>query len=252
MNHPLWSIIDYVYVINCNKARWERMKERLDPIVPREKLVKFSSVTEQDDRVKQVFDNSLPKRMMRMLCCALSHMDIWKIAQHRSRLQDFDESKDRVKQYSIILEDDVFFRRDWMEVVYGFLMTIDYFDPNWDMLQLNAQGFHDWTPHGLKKCDGMLLSGGYILSTRGMDQLIEWFAENNETTCKISSDYRLVRLQERGHSYFYFPYLALQEFEDSTIANDNDPEDQNHVRNLRTWQESNYKPTFGHLYDWCK
>jgi hypothetical protein len=152
-------------------------------------------------------------------------------------------------KHSIILEDDVFFRKDWMDVVYEFLLTVESFDPDWDMLMLNAQGFHD-LEYGLRKAENMLLSGGYILSTRGLDQLLQWFGELNETTAQVSSDYRLLRLQQRDHSYFYFPYLALQEFGESFISGWDDAQGQDHVKNLRNWQETQYKQSFGHLYDW--
>lgn len=241
MSHSLWELIDSVYVINCDENRWMRMKHRLEPIVPHEKLVKFQAILETDIRIQQSFDPNTSGQIKRMLGCALSHADVWKMIKQK---QPWSK-----KQYSIILEDDVFFRKDWMDVVFDFLSKIDDIDAEWDMLMLNAQGFHSWES-GLRKATDLLLSGGYILSHRGLDCLIDLFGELNETTRQISSDYRLLRLQQRGHSYFYFPYLALQEFQESFIAGWGDAQSQDHVIILRTWQETKYKTSYGQLYHW--
>lgn len=220
------------------------METRLKPIVPNDKLVRFQAVTENDARIKQMFESTTSGQIKRMLGCALSHTDIWKLLRQSRHTKSTSPL-----QFSLVLEDDVFFRKDWIQVTYEFLTTINTIDPNWDMLQLNAQGFHSWD-QGLKPAQGLLLSGGYILSDRGIDHLLELFEELTPNSAQVSSDYRLLRLQQRGHSYFYFPYLALQEFQESFISGWDDAQAQDHVLNLRNWQETTYRQSFGHLYDW--
>ena len=66
----------------------------------------------------------------------------------------------------------------------------------------------------------------------------------------IMSDYRLMKLQEQNHSYFYFPFLALQECWESVLAGTDDSKAQDHTLQLYQWQNTNYKPSFHHLYHW--
>lgn len=240
-HHPLWRLLDKVYCINRDEQRWSRMKRRLDPLLPPGHLVRFTALTpEEDPRVSKVLPANESPIVRRTFASTLSHLDLWTQLQQQNRTQP---------TYSLLLEDDVFFRKDWMDVVYDFLTTASQLDPEWDMLQLNCAGFHDWQ-QGRRRAENLLLAGAYILSPRGVDYLIERFGALTPENAAVASDYRLCALQTRGHSYFYFPYLALQEFEDSLLAGFEQVHHQDHVKRLQAWQTQTYKPAFESLYDW--
>jgi GR25 family glycosyltransferase involved in LPS biosynthesis len=145
--------------------------------------------------------------------CAQSHMNIW-----RHMISNEIE-------YAFIMEDDACFDRDWKKK----LETYDGKD-DWDMIMLNASESMPVDKWAIAK--EQYLTAGYVLSQKGAQQLLDMF---HGAYC--SSDWMLTRLQLRGHSYCYFPWLIIQEGIESSIREDCGP-DRNKVERLL--REINY------------
>lgn len=130
--------------------------------------------------------------------CAQSHYNIW------NHIIENDI------EYSLILEDDACFDKDFYEKINAF--SKDVTDTEWDALFLNAsetmETKYKWT---LSK--EQYLTGGYILSKRGCEKLINMYSD-----CLYASDWMTCRLQLYNHSYCYFPWLIIQEGDESTIG----------------------------------
>jgi len=128
--------------------------------------------------------------------CAQSHINIWRYIIH----QDLS--------YGFIMEDDACFDVNWQDKLAEFPEEID----NFDAIFLNAS--EPMTPEFT--WDIILeqyFGGGYILSRQGAQWLIRHFQNNY-----CSTDWMTTRLQERGKSYSYFPWLIIQEGRDTTIG----------------------------------
>lgn len=73
------------------------------------------------------------------------------------------------------------------------------------------------------------LCGGYILTYNGALNLIESFK-----TCYPMCDWMTSRLQLRGHSYVYYPWLIIQEGNYSTIGSNIDADHEKVIRCLNS------------------
>ena len=171
-------------------ARWPRMSARLDRFgiecqrwnasMPDTVVDKFAGYLNGGQRA-----------------CGQSHVNVWRAII------------DRGLEYALILEDDAMFVNDWREKLER-LSEVD--DPEWDAVFLNAS--EPITPEDKwTVVREQYLTGAYILSRRGAQCLLDWYA--NEFA---ASDWMTSRLQTRGHSYSYFPWLVIQEGIDSTIG----------------------------------
>jgi hypothetical protein len=69
------------------------------------------------------------------------------------------------------------------------------------------------------------LTGGYIISQKGARRILSLFDGYYG-----SSDWMTTRLQLEGHSYSYFPWLIIQEGDESTIGSGVDAD---HAKVLR-------------------
>lgn len=149
--------------------------------------------------------------------CAQSHINIWKHMVANEM------------EYAFIMEDDACFDREWKEKLDQCVKDVK--DDEWDILMLNASEsmpvMNIWFVS-----KEQYLTGGYVLSKRGAQKLLDMFRE-----AYGSSDWMLTRLQIRGHSYCYFPWLIIQEGIESSIRADCSP-DRNKV--LRLLGEINY------------
>jgi GR25 family glycosyltransferase involved in LPS biosynthesis len=105
-------------------------------------------------------------------------------------------------------------------------MDID--DLEWDSILLNAseeiQDVNKWV-----QITEQYLTGGYILSLKGANQLINKFSDY-----LFTSDWMTSRLQLNGHSYSYFPWLIIQEGNETTINSNIIEDHQKVVRLLKT------------------
>jgi len=147
--------------------------------------------------------------------CAQSHMNIWKHMVANEM------------EYAFIMEDDACFDRDWKEK----LDQYEGQDNDWDVMMLNASESMSVRNTWLVSKD-QYLTAGYVISKRGAKQLLDMFRG-----AYGSSDWMLTRLQIRGHSYCYFPWLIIQEGIESSIRTDCSP-DRNKV--VRLLGEINY------------
>ena len=145
--------------------------------------------------------------------CAQSHIDIWRFMVRENL------------EYALILEDDACFDKTWQ-------LTLDQFeeqihDTEWNVIMLNASEsmtpLHTWLP-----ATEQYLTAGYILSNKGARQLLEQFQGHF-----CGSDWMLTRLQLHGHSYCYFPWLIIQEGQESSIREDCSPDREKVVRLLK-------------------
>lgn len=145
--------------------------------------------------------------------CAQSHMNIWK----HMILNKIE--------YAFIMEDDACFDKDWKK-------KLDQFaEDDWDMIMLNASESMSITNMWVTTNE-QYLAAGYVLSQKGAQRLIDMFRG-----AYCSSDWMMTRLQLRGRSYCYFPWLIIQEGISSFLREDCGP-DRNKV--VRLLGEINY------------
>lgn len=149
--------------------------------------------------------------------CAQSHYNIWTHMIHNNI------------EYALILEDDACFDKQFFEKLEAF--AIDIHDQEWDAIFLNASEKIDITNKWVLDKE-QYLTGGYILSKRGGYKLLSMFSG-----CLYSADWMTTRLQLYNHSYCYFPWLIIQEGEESSIGS-NVYED--HKKVIRLLSEINY------------
>jgi len=134
-------------------------------------------------------------------------------------------------QYAMILEDDAVFHKDWISNLKKVDSVIDN-DPLWDCIFLNVSDpispRNKWVP-----VTEQYLTGGYIINLRGIKYILHLFHNGF-----AASDWMTTRLQQRGHSYSYYPWLIIQEGEESTIGSNCD---EDHKKVLRCLNESKDK-----------
>lgn len=147
--------------------------------------------------------------------CAQSHINIW-----RHMISSGME-------YAFIMEDDACFDKEWKKK----LDQYEIKDNEWDVIMLNAsESMSVKNTWAIAK--DQYLTAGYVLSYRGAQQLLDMFRGTY-----YSSDWMLTRLQLRGHSYCYFPWLIIQEGIESFLRVDCNADRNKVVRLLR---EINY------------
>jgi hypothetical protein len=173
--------------------------------------------------------------------CAQSHINIWRYI--------IDGDLD----YAFIMEDDACFRvgwRDALKELYDTLYFGDYLVSEedrgrdggggggrgggcipWDAIFLNASEPLD-TMESWEIVREQYFGGGYILSRAGASWLLERFGG-----LFYSTDWMTTRLQERGMSYSYFPWLIIQEGRESTIGSGVDLD---HAKVVRCLASANY------------
>jgi glycosyl transferase family 25 len=185
--------------VDSYAERWERMKFKLQKM--NMEVTYFPATTPADlpnimDIQNQRFKPSL-KTLQK--CCAYSHVRLWRhILQNNI-------------PYALILEDDACFDKQWQEKLDRLLLTPDFELSNFDTIMLNA---YDPAPVNMwSKARCQFLTGGYIISQRGVKAILEMFHNNY-----ASSDWMTSRLQTRWNSYCYFPWLIIQEGDESTIG----------------------------------
>ena len=144
--------------------------------------------------------------------CTQSHINIWK---------HIIENK---LSYTLILEDDAMFDKDWLNKLEKFNIS----DPLLDMILLNASEPESVTDLWVIAKE-QYLTGGYILTYNGALHLIELFK-----TCYPMSDWMTSRLQLLGHSYVYYPWLIIQEGNYSTIGSNVDADHEKVTRCLNS------------------
>ena len=109
--------------------------------------------------------------------------------------------------YAFILEDDASFDKNWIEKLDEF----KYEDFNLVLLNAWTSSFpcYKWN-----LCFDQCLAGGYIISFNGCKILCELYKD-----CLDIADYMTMKLQNYGKCYTYFPWLIVQDNNDSQIGN---------------------------------
>ncbi len=180
-----------VFVISLKRAtkRRENMERRLTRYgIP----FTFLDASEPKD-VQGTFDAHLSPTQC---ACTYSHL---------RAMQAFLQSDAKA---ALILEDDILFRSDWLQILNDKLRLLETEDPQWDAVFLNVAEPYDvlgqW--HVARR---QCLSGGYILRR----QAAQWILDRSAKYDCI--DWMTQLLQERGHSYTYYPWLAIQQGEET-------------------------------------
>jgi GR25 family glycosyltransferase involved in LPS biosynthesis len=145
--------------------------------------------------------------------CAKSHCDIWQY-----------QVKNKIP-FIMVFEDDAVLRKDFKEVLEPKLITLEKEDPDWDLILLNASeadGLHCWH-RAMNQC----MTAGYLLSLRGAEELVRLAQQT-----LYASDWMTQILQRRNHSYTYFPWLVIQELNESVIKKTKNDADWEKVKRL--------------------
>jgi len=149
--------------------------------------------------------------------CAQSHIQLWRTIVNQNL------------PYALIVEDDACFDKNWRQKLEQYSLTIE--DPEWDAVFLNVSEpmspLHQW-----QLVQEQYLTGGYILSQKGAKKILALFEGYYG-----SSDWMTTRLQTLGHSYSYFPWLIIQEGDESTIGSGVEAD---HAKVLRCLGEIGY------------
>ena len=182
--------------------RWERMEHRFSHFG-----IECSRwIATTPDCVTDVFYDYLNGGQR---ACGQSHVNLWRHIVTNNL------------PYALILEDDAMFDKDWMSK-----LPYREIDGVWDLFLLNAS--EPITPHGhWITVQEQYLTGAYIISRAGAEYLLNSFAG-----CYASSDWMTSRLQCRGRSYSYFPWLVIQEGTESTIGSGYEADHEKVVRCL--------------------
>lgn len=172
--------------LESNPERWVRMEKRFKHFGI--ECSRWSAST--PDTVHDIFYKQLGDGAR---ACSQSHINIWRHMESNNI------------PYALILEDDAMFDKDW-------LVKLPQPCVNWDLYMLNASEpvnpQHEWT----YTCENYL-TGAYIISISGAKYILERFRG-----CYCTSDWMTTRLQQKGNSYTYFPWLVIQEGTESTIG----------------------------------
>ncbi len=171
------------------------------------------------EEVKGTFPGYLPSGAR---ACTYSHLQIYR------------DCLEKGIDVIFILEDDAKFRYDWLDIMNEKLKTINTDDPNWDAIFLNVSESIEQREKWVEVRE-QYLTGGYIIHKRGMEWILNNYTRENQITYCI--DWITTRMQYRGHSYSFFPWLIIQDASPSFIQQDNSP-DYNKV--LRLLKEANY------------
>lgn len=173
--------------------RWSKMEQRFATIGIEVSKIPASVGGTSD--IVDYFDNRLNNGQ---IGCSQSHVKVW----HHILTNKLP--------YAFILEDDACFVKDWRNKLDKFFKDIN--DTEWDLILLNASEpcypLDEW-----KLCKEQFLTGGYIISLKGVKEILKMFSGRY-----CSSDWMTSRIQLHNHSYSYFPWLIIQEGKETTIG----------------------------------
>lgn len=187
--------------------RWEKMQRRFQTID-----LSATRIPAARGNTEDIRDNFYEYLNGGQRGCAQSHINVWR------------HILEKQLPYALVLEDDACFDKNWRQKLAVFREQID--DLDWDALFLNVsepiQPTHVWQP-----VQEQYLTGGYIISQKGARKVLDLFEGYYG-----SSDWMTTRLQTMGHSYSYFPWLIIQEGDESTIGSGVDADHAKVVRCL--------------------
>jgi glycosyl transferase, family 25 len=194
------------------EKRWPKMKRRLDLLDL--SATRFPAAVANTSDIEDHFYDYLNGGQRG---CAQSHIQLWRTIVNQNL------------PYALIVEDDACFDKNWRQKLEQYSLTIE--DPEWDAVFLNVSEpmspLHQW-----QLVQEQYLTGGYILSQKGAKKILALFEGYYG-----SSDWMTTRLQTLGHSYSYFPWLIIQEGDESTIGSGVEAD---HAKVLRCLGEIGY------------
>jgi glycosyl transferase family 25 len=193
-----------------NKTRNEKMKKRLE-------ILNLDSYFWTASTPETLTDTFYKNLNVHQKACAQSHYNIWKYIIENNL------------EYALILEDDACFDKSFFRKINQFSEDVD--DPEWDAIFLNASESIEIKNKWVLVND-QYLTGGYILSNKGCKNLIEMYSKK-----LLAADWMTVKLQLLNHSYSYFPWVIIQEGNETTIGSDVDTD---HKRVVQFLEEANY------------
>jgi len=184
------------FCISANEARWMRMVARFSA----SELLCSRWVASKPETLTDTFYDALNPFQK---ACAQSHIHIWRHIVSNDL------------PYVFIMEDDACFDilwRDKLEKIDEILCITEDGGIEWDGIFLNASEPMDplFTWDIVQE---QYFCGGYILSNAGAKWLLNEFGG-----CFYSADWMSTRMQLRGRSYSYYPWLIIQEGLESTIG----------------------------------
>jgi len=174
-----------------NTERCEKMKRRFQTLNLNVTIWPAST----PDTITDTFIDYLSPHQK---ACSQSHWNIWKHIINNNI------------EYALILEDDACFDKLFFQKIAQFWKDVN--DKEWDCVFLNASEeinpSYKWV-----LAREQYLTGGYILSNRGANKLYNIYSNSLAT-----SDWMTSRLQLYNHSYSYFPWVIIQEGNETTIG----------------------------------
>ena len=192
--------IDNTFCISLESApdRWSRMSSRFRKFNTSEvedptSLDVFRWIASTPDNLTEKFADYMNPGQR---ACAQSHFLIWQHVVSENL------------PYSLILEDDAMFDRQWLAK----LSALDIGEGEWDAIFLNVSEEIS-PPDKWTLVTDQYLTGGYVLSLEGAKRLLGMFSME-----LWGADWMTTRLQTMGRSWSYFPWLIIQEGFDSTIG----------------------------------
>ena len=195
-----------------NNYRWTKMQERFVKL--NLDVTRFPAAVGGTDDIIDTFDNRLSNGQKG---CGQSHINVWRHILNNEL------------PYALVLEDDACFDINWIDKLELFTKEID--DKEWDVIFLNASEpcypIDKWL-----LCKEQYLTAGYIISLKGAKTILEMFPH-----CFYASDWMTSRIQLYNHSYCYFPWLIIQEGNDSTIGGNLE---EDHKKVVRCLNEISY------------
>jgi len=191
--------LDNTYCISLdeNSQRWKNMQTRFETLGLSIKRWQAAKANTED-----VKDNYFGYLNPGQRACAQSHINVWRDMLSNPIVIE--------RGYALILEDDACFDRDFNRKINQFYEDVQ--DTEWHAIFLNVSEPMDlknkWTT-----VNEQYLTGGYILSIEGANKILDMFKNMYG-----ASDWMTSRLQYMHHSYSYFPWLIIQEGNESTIG----------------------------------
>lgn len=202
--------------LETNHERWRKMQRRFESTGL--DVTKFpASISSNPDDITDTFESHLNSGQKG---CAQSHINIWRHIQSKPELP-----------YALILEDDACFDKEWRANLEQFSIHLPHALNTFEVIMLNAsepiEPRDTWM-----QVTNQFLTGGYIVSQRGIKAILERFH-----TTYATSDWMMSQIQLRGNSYSYFPWLIIQEGNESTIDS---CVEEDHKKVIRCLSQINY------------
>jgi GR25 family glycosyltransferase involved in LPS biosynthesis len=246
--------VDHMYCINMDMCwdRWERMSQRMRNVTTRngDTLDRFSAVTWADPRIYRQKIQLATKRTG-ILGCTQSHRDLWeRIVTNKLGWK-----------LVLILEDDVFFQDDFVSILNQDLAELTHVAERGPFIYfVNGNGCDEnimnFQTHSCSTIPGLYsssletgpvyLTGGYVVNSEACRLLL---SIADEAGLGIASDHITWRFQSRhggpfstSFSFFHWPWLAVQENEESYIQTEQ------HLQEQIQHNENECMIKHGHLY----